>query len=107
MRKKLHEPTGQRLPENDGKTPDKKMRRLDCAVLNLYLTWLADDQGVFYDSVRCGFVEGATAFEGSGVRHQSHVQVAVRNAACVIGVFSEVTVKNRKRTIRLAGRVEP
>ena len=87
MLKKLHEQTGQRLPENDGKTPDKKMRRLDCAVLNLYLTWLKDDQRVSYDTVRCGFVEGEPAFEGSGIRHQSHVQVAVRNAACVIGVF--------------------
>jgi hypothetical protein len=40
-----------------------------------------------HDSVRCGFVEGPPAFDGSGIHHQSHVQLAVRNTACVVGVF--------------------
>lgn len=40
-----------------------------------------------YDSVRCGFVEGPSAFAGSGIQHHSHVQIAVRNPACVVGVF--------------------
>jgi hypothetical protein len=87
MLRRAHEEAGQPLPKNGGTTPDKKLRRLDCAVLNLYLTWLADDQGVSRDTVRCGFVEGDPAFEGSGIRHQSHVQIAVRNPACIVGVF--------------------
>lgn len=40
MLKKLHEDEGRTLPENAGATPDKKLRRLDCAVLNFYLSGL-------------------------------------------------------------------
>jgi hypothetical protein len=78
------------LPENSGKTPDKLLRKRDSAVLNYYLDELPR-QGIPgvrpYDTIRCGFVEGAPAFPGSGIRHQSHVQIAVRNPACVVGVF--------------------
>jgi hypothetical protein len=84
--RKVHDRNRQPLPTNAGKTPDKLLRRRDCAVLNAYLTRL-EEVGVFYDTVRCGFVEGPPAFEGSGIRHQSHVQIAVRNPACVVGVF--------------------
>ena len=87
MLKKLHEAQQRPLPENAGQTPDKLLRRRDCAVLNFYLSWLAQDRGDAYDTVRCGFVEGPPAFEGSGIRHRSHVQIAVRNPACVVGVF--------------------
>jgi hypothetical protein len=76
----------QPLPKTRGKTPDLELRRLDCAVLSLYFTRLAE-QGKRYDTVRCGFVEGPPVFEGSGIRRQTHVQVAVRNPACVVGVF--------------------
>ena len=86
MLQKLHNETGQPLPVNAGRTPDKVLRRLDCAVLNLYFKLLAE-QGVKYDTVRCGFVEGGPAFDGSGIQRESHVQVAVRNPACVVGVF--------------------
>ena len=77
---------GTPLPVNGGGTPDKKLRRLDCAVLNFYLT-LIEQAGGQYDTVRCGFVEGEAAFEGSGIYEQSHVQLAVRNPACIVGVF--------------------
>jgi hypothetical protein len=88
MLKKLHDQLGKPLPENGGKTPDKKLRRLDCAVLNFYLSWLENaEEPLRYDTVRCGFVEGGSAFAGSGIRHQSHVQLAVRNPACIVGVF--------------------
>ena len=86
MWKDMHARDGKPLPTNTGKTPDKLLRRRDCAVLNIYLSRL-EESGVFYDTVRCGFVEGPPAFEGSGIRHQSHVQIAVRNPACVVGVF--------------------
>lgn len=84
--KALHDKVGTPLPENGGASPDRKLRRLDCAVLNLYLAGL-EENGEPYDTVRCGFVEGAPAFPGSGIHEQSHVQLAVRNAACVVGVF--------------------
>jgi hypothetical protein len=85
--KQRHAQDGTPLPENGGKTPDKLLRRRDCAVLNLYLRWLENDAKTMYDSVRCGFVEGPPAYAGSGIRHRSHVQIAVRNPACVVGVF--------------------
>lgn len=78
---------GKPLPENRGKTPDKLLRHRDCAVLNLYLRLQLEEQNQPYDSVRCGFVEGPPAFPGSGIRRQSHVQLAVRNPACVVGVL--------------------
>lgn len=87
MLQKLHEEQGTAVPENAGSTPDKLLRRRDCAVLNLYLDWLERKRGSIYDTVRCGFVEGGPAFEGSGIHYRSHVQIAVRNPACVVGVF--------------------
>jgi len=86
MLQQLHEEQGTAVPENAGATPDKLLRRRDCAVLNLYMKGL-ETEGKVYDSVRCGFVEGGPAFEGSGIHHRSHVQIAVRNPACVIGIF--------------------
>jgi hypothetical protein len=86
MFKQTRQPGG-RLPENRGKTPDKLLRHRDCAVLNFYLEWLPRNGASSYDSVRCGFVEGAPAYPGSGIRHRSHVQITVRNPACVVGVF--------------------
>ncbi len=87
MLKKLHDDRGTPLPVNSGGTPDKKARRLDCAVLNFYLSFLEQTQSIGYDTVRCGFVEGEPAFEGSGIHEQSHVQLAVRSLDCILGVF--------------------
>ena len=74
------------LPKNSGKTPDLKLRRLDCAVLNWYLA-LAAQEGESYDTVRCGFIEGDPVYEDSGIYQQSHIQLAVRKASCILGVF--------------------
>lgn len=79
-------PSGQTLPKNKGQTPDKKQRLRDCAVLNLYFTAM-EEAGITYDTVRCAFVEGPTAFPGSAIRRESHIQIAVRNPACILGVF--------------------
>lgn len=79
---------GAALPENQGATADRLLRRLDCAVINWYLDVVSSGpQGVRYDSVRCGFVEGDAAFPDSRIMSKSHVQIAVRSPGCVIGVF--------------------
>ena len=75
------------LPVNAGPGPDHKLRRLDCSVLNWYLKWVEQQRGQRFDTVRCGFVEGAPVYPGSGIFTHSHIQVAVRNPACVLGVF--------------------
>jgi hypothetical protein len=77
---------GWTLPRNAGSTPDKNLRRLDCWVLNHYLDEL-DADGVAFDTVRCGFQEGKRAFPGGGIYRESHIQISVRNPACVLGVF--------------------
>lgn len=74
------------LPTNSGKTPDKKMRRLDCAVINKYLQ-STEEAGKRYDTVRGCFVEGDAVFATSGIHLESHIQIAVRNPACIVGVF--------------------
>ena len=84
---KSHQQSGTPLPENRGRTPDQLLRHRDCAVLNFYLSWLPSIGAAPYDTVRCGFVEEPPAYSGSGIRHQSHIQIAVRNPACILGVF--------------------
>jgi hypothetical protein len=74
------------IPVNAGITPDQKLRRLDCWILNTYLV-SREDNGRPFDTVRCGFTEGPRAFPGSGISLESHIQLAVRNPACVLGVF--------------------
>ena len=74
------------LPRNKGRTPEKKLRHRDCAVLNFYLQAL-EERGITFDPVRCAFVEGRAAFPGCGIRQESHIQIAVRNPACIVGVF--------------------
>jgi hypothetical protein len=86
MLKRSRAKAGEPLPLNAGRTSDKLLRRRDCAVLNYYLKKL-QERGETYDTVRCGFVEGPPAYEGSGIQCQSHVQIAVRNDACILGVF--------------------
>lgn len=80
----VYSESGDPLPENRGR--EGKIRELDCLVINDCLTDLGR-QGRIYDTVRGAFLEGEPAFPGSGFYRESHIQVAVRNVACVLGVF--------------------
>jgi hypothetical protein len=80
---------GKPLPQNKGATPDRTLRHLDCAVLNWFLDYLAVE-GMVYDTVRCGFTEGAPVYPGAGIYQQSHVQLVVRNPRCLVGVFRPI-----------------
>jgi hypothetical protein len=75
------------LPRNEGKAPDNLLRRLDCAVLNWLFDFLKTETGEEFDTVRCAFAEGNPIFDGSRIHEQSHIQIAVRNTACIVGVF--------------------
>ena len=71
---------------------DRVLRFLDCAVLrhlHQIIDQIAIDDPTFatFDTVRGMFVEGGKAFSGSGLYRKSHVQIAVRNQACIKGVF--------------------
>lgn len=72
------------LPENRGR--GGKLRDLDCLVINTCLKNIKV-QGNEYDTVRGAFLEGAPVYPSAGFSRESHIQVSVRNSACILGVF--------------------
>lgn len=72
------------------KAPDEGgfnlIRPLDCAVIN-HIHDLVEEQGIFYDTVYGYFQEGIDAYEGAGIKEKSHIQICVRNTACIKGYF--------------------
>jgi hypothetical protein len=79
-----YQQAGQPLPQNSGR--DWKRRELDCLVINDCLM-RGQAHGLDYDTVRGAFLEGAAAYPGAGFSREAHVQIAVRNPACILGVF--------------------
>lgn len=77
------------VPQNKGKA--LKGRYLDCAVVNWALAFL-ELKGQTYHSVRCAFIEGEPVYDdGAGAKAEifleSHIQIAVRDRACILGIF--------------------
>ena len=75
---------GTSLPENHG--PDRKRRDLDCLVINECLDRLRQ-RGIEYDTVRGAFLEGDPVYPGAGFSRETHLQVAMRDPSCILGVF--------------------
>jgi hypothetical protein len=75
-----------KLPRNRGKRRD-----LDCLVINSMI--LGQPEGERYQTVRCPFLEGRPAFPGSHILRESHVQIAVRDRVCILGVFRPVNLE--------------
>jgi hypothetical protein len=75
---------GLALPVNRG--PEGKRRELDCVVLNNCLSRLRET-GLIFDTVRGAFLEGDPVYPGAGIRRETHLQIAVRNPDCILGVF--------------------
>lgn len=80
----------ERIPTNrdpkDEQSRDKLLRFRDCAVINWTISEI-EKSNVSFDAVRGVFQEDAPAFDDSGIRLKSHIQIAVRNPACIIGYF--------------------
>lgn len=74
---------GQPLPRNSA---DFLRRNLDCAVVQR-LHSILDDAGERLDTVRGVFIEGSPIYPSSGFNEKTHTQIAVRNLACIKGVF--------------------
>jgi hypothetical protein len=72
---------GMPMPKNKGKRRD-----LDCLIINRFVQ-AAEREGITFQTVRCPFLEGKPAFPGSGIRRESHIQIAVRDRAAILGVF--------------------
>lgn len=74
---------GLALPQNRGR--DWKRRDLDCLVINHCLR--KAKRRVSYDTVRGAFLEGEPVYPGAGFTKEAHIQIAVRNPACILGIF--------------------
>ena len=72
---------GLSLPKNQGKRRD-----LDCLILNELVNSF-DNAHLLFQTIRCPFVEGKRAFPGSEIYRESHIQLAVRDKSCILGVF--------------------
>ena len=81
---------GMRLPQNKNlkNSDDWLIRDLDCAVIN-QIHILNEQRGnTPFDSVRGIFTEGKPIYPGAGFRGKTHVQICVRNIACIKGYFA-------------------
>jgi hypothetical protein len=67
------------VPEN---RPDGR-RYLDQRVINLFCRLHGEETGRPYQTIRACFPEGGPVWPGSGILTKTHVQVAVRDVACI------------------------
>ena len=80
---------GEPLPVNLtlGGSSDLLLRHLDCAVIEtLHQLRVHDDKPAF-DSSRGVFVEGEPIYPGAAIQQFNHIQICIRNPACVKGYF--------------------
>lgn len=75
---------GKELPVNRG--TEHKLRELDCAVINDCIRRMGG-RGIAFDTVRGAFLEGRPIFPGTTISAETHIQIAVRNVDCILGVF--------------------
>jgi hypothetical protein len=79
----------QRIPLNRG--PSLKARFFDCAVINWTLDELEKNEGASFQTVRGAFLEGQPVFSDgeicSAILMENHIQIAVRDPHCIVGVF--------------------
>jgi hypothetical protein len=72
---------GQPLPPNRGGRLEA-----NCFAINQLCDTMTRE-GKPFDSVRASFHEGDEVFPGSNLRHQSHIQIAVRDPVAILGLF--------------------
>lgn len=80
---------GKAIPENiawNSADIDFKNRKLDCAVI-LYAIQAAKKEGEPFDSVRAAFWEGEDLYPNAGFKQHNHIQIAIINPACIVGIF--------------------
>jgi hypothetical protein len=82
----IHGEADEPLPSNSG-GPDRLMRRLDCAVIQTLHATREDRKEPAFDTVRAAFVEGEPIYDDAGFRAKNHIQLCVRNIACIKGYF--------------------
>jgi len=84
--KRAYQAEGKTLPRNRGPKPNVPNRDLDCLVINWCVQQMAE-KGVNFQTVRCPFWAGKQVYKGARIRVESHIQIAVRDRNCILGVF--------------------
>ncbi len=87
---KTFKEVGTQPPKNIGTTPDKAGRFLDCAVINYLHTYRARRGQSPYDTIRAPFLEGRPIYPGAGFLRHNHIQICVRETACLKGYFRPI-----------------
>lgn len=80
--KETSDAIGEKLPLNKGNN-----RALDCHVIESIHTSNFPPFEQPYDTVRCAFPEGEEVYPTSYISSRLHIQVCVRNPACIRGFF--------------------
>lgn len=76
------------MPVNEGSTPDKLIRKLDCAVIETVHTMNeVSGENVSCDSVRGVFWEGKDLYPNAFFKEKNHIQICIRNPNCIKGYF--------------------
>lgn len=77
------------IPRNMGPPPLAANRQLDRAVIEMHhmLRKLAPRHLPPVDVVRAPFIEGDDVYPGASFKKENHIQLCVRNADCILGVF--------------------
>ena len=91
-----HDLAGGSMPQNKGDA--LAARYLDCAVLEFLhstrevLNKRKGSVGNYppYDTTRAAFPEDDPLYDGAGFRRKNHVQISVRNVACIKGYFRPI-----------------
>jgi hypothetical protein len=95
---------GLRMPHNrdarGSRRGDKVLRFRDCAVIDYTLGDLAETEHVKYQTVRGVFLEGKPAFPGSKIALKSHIQIAVKDPACIVKLFRPEQVQHHRKLTR-------
>jgi hypothetical protein len=82
---------GTRMPQNrdvaKSRRGDRVLRFLDCALIDYAVSSVAAVERIQFQTVRGVFLEGEPAFPGSKIALKSHIQIAVRDLACIVSLF--------------------
>jgi hypothetical protein len=81
------------LPQNRGR--ELKLRTLDCLVINNLAATTSE-----IHTVRGAFEEGHEAFSGAALKMETHIQIAVRERHCILGVFRPTVVDEKESDSR-------
>jgi hypothetical protein len=77
---------GTPLPRNSG-GHDLLRRNLDCAVIRFLHTSRAKQGEPPFDTARAAFFEGGPLYPTAGFAAKNHIQICVRDLACIKGYF--------------------